>query len=426
MSSQTRAARRRSSVATTATAPPPYTTEPVGMEVQLAEAPPPPVPPRERDNIARRQSTHARPVEKPPIEWQDAPRHRRTVSHSMPGPSSRLPVRTTSPPVVGIGPRRREMPPLISSSPPSGIGVGGFRAEMRDPRAQEEEFSVAGGPPSVYSPYQSRSNTQLAPRTRGSADYALSPRAPPSRRGSREDPLEMLRRYKTVMIVDDSSSMEGESWAEARDALAGLADAAAKYDQDGIDVHFLNDPRVGTNMKVRFVFTNSLNLTRAELQNGVEVKRLFDHVRPNGITPTGEKLEELLLAYMARLEESAHSAHSPDSPVLVKPVNFIVITDGAPTDDPESVIVATARRLDAGHFPLMQVGIQFVQIGTAEDTAEALRELDDGLAQVHGIRDMVDTTPYTGSQFNTELLVKILLGGINRRVDRYGAAAVMD
>ncbi|KAG8696563.1 hypothetical protein FRC08_007070 [Ceratobasidium sp. 394] len=269
LSLQNRAARRRSSVTTTATAPPPYTAEPAGLDVQLAEAPPPPVPPRERDNITRRQSTHARPVEKPPIEWQDEPRHRRTVSHSMPGPSTRtsttpLPAtRTTSPPVVQVNLRRREMPPLISSSPPSAFGIGGFRAEMMG-SPPNEEFSVAGGPPSIYSPHQSRANTQLAPapRTRGTADYAFSPRAPPSRRGSREDPLEMLRRYKTVMIVDDSSSMEGESWAEARDALAGLADAAAKYDQDGIDVHFLNDSRVGTNMKVRLAITHSLNLTR--------------------------------------------------------------------------------------------------------------------------------------------------------------------
>ncbi|KAG8683307.1 hypothetical protein FRC09_016163, partial [Ceratobasidium sp. 395] len=413
------ATRRRSSVTTTATAPPPYTAEPAQLETQLAEAPPPPVPPREqRDNAARRRSAH----EKPPIEWNDEPaRHRRTLSHSLAGPSSwtytsspsPVPIRTSpSPPVSGARARGRQMPPLISSSPPSSFSIEGSRAHAGS-LPPGEEYSVAGGTPGIYSPYQSRSNTQLAPiRSRGSADYPLSPHAPPSRRGSREDPLEMLRRYKTVMIVDDSSSMEGESWAEARDALAGLADAAAKYDQDGIDVHFLNDPRVGTNMK-----------------NGVEVKRLFDYVRPAGITPTGQKLEELLLLYMVRLEESATSSpfSSADAlPVLIKPVNFIIITDGAPTDDPESVIVATARRLDEGHFPLMQVGIQFVQIGTAEDTAEALRELDDGLAQVHGIRDMVDTTLYTGSQFNTELLVKILLGGINRRVDRYGAAAVMD
>ncbi|KAF8608938.1 hypothetical protein BDV93DRAFT_531191 [Ceratobasidium sp. AG-I] len=217
--------------------------------------------------------------------------------------------------------------------------------------------------------------------------------------------------------------MEGVSWAEAREALAGLADVAGKYGEEGIDVHFLNNTRVGTNIR-----------------NGVEVKRLFDYIRPQGITPTGEKLEELLLAYMERLElersqhqrVSQHTFNDPDAPAppkpftsSIRPVNFIVITDGAPTDDPESVIVSIARRLDAGHFPLMQVGIQFVQIGTAEDTAEALKEMDDELAKEHGVRDIVDTTPYTGSQFNTELLVKILLGGINRRVDRLGAASVI-
>jgi hypothetical protein len=46
----------------------------------------------------------------------------------------------------------------------------------------------------------------------------------------------------------------------------------------------------------------------------------------------------------------------------IKPVNFVVITDGAPTDDPETVIMTAARRLDQGRFPISQVGIQFVQV----------------------------------------------------------------
>lgn len=46
----------------------------------------------------------------------------------------------------------------------------------------------------------------------------------------------------------------------------------------------------------------------------------------------------------------------------IKPVNFLVITDGAPSDDPETVIVAAARRLDAGNYPMSQVGIQFIQV----------------------------------------------------------------
>ncbi|CAE7150734.1 unnamed protein product [Rhizoctonia solani] len=403
-----RSSAHRDSISTVATAPPPYTAEPARREIQLAEAPPPPVPPR--DSTTSHSRDHGYPREKRGSlsfgqAGENIQSHQRTVSHSvLMGPSSS---RSRSPV------SRRPMPSLIPASPPR--LPGGFRAEMlRMGTAESQDSEVESESPEdseFPSTSDPRFNTESRARAQGGSmttwDRVHTPVVVSSRRGSKEDPLEMLRRYKTVMIVDDSSSMEGSSWIEAREALAGLADAAAKYDQEGIDVHFLNDPRVGTNMK-----------------NGVEVKRLFDFISPNGITPTGEKLEELLLAYMSRLERAREE--DPEGEFkLIKPVNFIVITDGAPTDDPESVIVSIARRLDAGHFPLMQVGIQFVQIGTAEDTAEALRELDDGLAHQHGIRDMVDTTPYTGSEFNTDLLVKILLGGINRRVDRHGAAAVV-
>lgn len=45
--------------------------------------------------------------------------------------------------------------------------------------------------------------------------------------------------------------MEGALWLEARDALAGIADVAGRYDADGVDIHFLNNPSVGRGMKVR-------------------------------------------------------------------------------------------------------------------------------------------------------------------------------
>lgn len=44
--------------------------------------------------------------------------------------------------------------------------------------------------------------------------------------------------------------MEGALWVETREALAGIADVAARYDADGVDICFLNDPAVGRNMKV--------------------------------------------------------------------------------------------------------------------------------------------------------------------------------
>lgn len=109
---------------------------------------------------------------------------------------------------------------------------------------------------------------------------------------------------------------------------------------------------------------------------------MSDTLLPKGITPTGAKLEELLLDYLSRLE---HTLVNPTAP-KVKPVNFIIITDGAPTDDPESVIMTAARRLDKNNFPLSQVGIQFVQIGTDPEATEALRQLDDELSAKHDVR----------------------------------------
>ncbi|KAH7887318.1 hypothetical protein F5I97DRAFT_1925764 [Phlebopus sp. FC_14] len=232
----------------------------------------------------------------------------------------------------------------------------------------------------------------------------------PVRKDSGEDPLEMLRKYDTVIIVDDSGSMRGPRWEEATSALAGLAKIAAQYDSDGIDIYFLNHPSTARGMK-----------------DAAQVQELFQHIRPYGYTPTGERLEALLNDYIEKLESAKAQQTKGNSRALksIKPINFLVITDGQPTDDPISVIVAAARRLDSGHFPLSQVGIQFVQVGDVKLATDYLKALDDELHETHKIRDIVDTTPYSNVPLTEELLVKVLLGGINRRVDNHGAQSVM-
>ncbi|KAI3609461.1 von willebrand factor [Moniliophthora roreri] len=152
----------------------------------------------------------------------------------------------------------------------------------------------------------------------------------PMRQQTTDNMLETLRKYDTVIIVDDSSSMIGARWAEAASALSALADLAGQFDADGIDIHFLNDDSVGKNMTKRKA-----------------VENLFNQVRPRGVTPIGEKLEDLLRDYLGKLE----AAYDSGNPKSVKPVNFVILTDA---DDPESVIVQAARRLDAKNFPLSQ------------------------------------------------------------------------
>ncbi|WWC92750.1 uncharacterized protein L201_007709 [Kwoniella dendrophila CBS 6074] len=223
----------------------------------------------------------------------------------------------------------------------------------------------------------------------------------------KEDALDMLRDFDTVFLVDDSTSMAGERWSEARQALMEVAEIAARYDENGVDIYFLNSKRVGK-----------------ELKAAPEVEDLFRGLEPKGATPTGMRLESILREYMSKLERSQTA--SPTSGTLsdasVKPMNLIVVTDGAPTDDPESVLIACAKRLDRGEYPLSQVGVQFLQIGNDSEAREALQELDDGLSSVHGIRDIVDTVLYNGEDMSAGLIIKTLLGGINRRLDRRSSA----
>ncbi|KAK7470158.1 hypothetical protein VKT23_001596 [Stygiomarasmius scandens] len=214
----------------------------------------------------------------------------------------------------------------------------------------------------------------------------------------------ILKQFDTVIIVDDSSSMrEGGRWTEAGTALSELADFAGKYDADGIDIYFLNNEAVGRSIR-----------------DATEVRELFSKVQPSGVTNIGASLEKLLSEYIDKLDEQEEK-FGKEAARKIKPVNYIVLTDGEATDDPESVIVQAAKRLDAKFRPIAQVGIQFVQIGPLQSAARFLAELDDALEKRHKIRDIVDTTRYSGKRINAEMLIKILVGGINRRVDSDGA-----
>lgn len=55
-------------------------------------------------------------------------------------------------------------------------------------------------------------------------------------------------------------------------------------------------------------------------------------------------------------------------------------------DDPKEVIIAAARRLDHQQARHGCFGVQFVQIGDDPDATEALREMDDDLPKLYGVR----------------------------------------
>lgn len=61
--------------------------------------------------------------------------------------------------------------------------------------------------------------------------------------------------------------MAGERWEQAQSALMGVAETAARYDEAGVDIYFLNSKRVGK-----------------ELHAAADLEDLFAGLQPRGAT----------------------------------------------------------------------------------------------------------------------------------------------
>jgi hypothetical protein len=135
------------------------------------------------------------------------------------------------------------------------------------------------------------------------------------------------------------------------------------------------------------------------------------------------RLHQILRPYL-QLVKAMIERRAQGEEVTVKPLNIITITDGVASDDVETVIVQAARMLDSWGAEPWQLGIQLFQVGREPDAAEFLQELDDALSGQYNIRDMVDTVPWSGQDGATlsgDNLLKVVLGSVNRRLDRKSA-----
>ncbi|KAL8780921.1 MAG: hypothetical protein Q9213_006232 [Squamulea squamosa] len=211
----------------------------------------------------------------------------------------------------------------------------------------------------------------------------------------REQVFGRLRKYDTVFLVDDSDSMYGRRWYTASRVLSDVAAIATRYDKDGVDLKFFNEPLD--------------EKERKNIDSPKKVMELFGKVNPDGPTVTADLLEEELNEYMYQYKLNRSK----------KGLNLIILTDGEPEpgQDVEQVIVKYANQLRDASAPLFHVGIQFVQIG-ADSTATAfLRRLDSKLKGAHNLdRDMVDTVHWVPGD-EDRLYEKILLGGILKQLD---------
>ncbi|KAL9081539.1 MAG: hypothetical protein Q9159_007271, partial [Coniocarpon cinnabarinum] len=261
------------------------------------------------------------------------------------------------------------------------------------------DYSTATQTPALSIPSSSsaRPGTSYSTASQASANITTS---------TSDDQFAFLGHFDTVFLIDDSGSMAGRSWRECSAALEKITPLCTKYDADGIDIHFLNardEPH----------FKNVTDPTT--------IHEIFNEVRPWGSTPTGVRLNRIMKDYIKKLRQ-AEKAHGDCS--SVKPLNIIVITDGDPSDDLQSPLINAAHALDdMEDAEPWQMGVQFVQVGEEPEARRLLESLDDDLSKVSRqqfgkpCRDIVDTVPYNGRSMDRDTLVKVVLGGVNKRYD---------
>jgi len=286
-------------------------------------------------------------------------------------------------------------------------------APIPDSRAPPPSYSEATGGSNPTITVQAPANRRAAsPSPSGASHISVASLSTP------EDPFAFLSSFDTILLIDDSGSMAGRSWREVKEVLRSIVPICTAHDADGIDVYFLN----GKNRR------DPASTGWRNVRDNDTVEMIFNEVRPQGGTPTGQRINFIMKPYLRAYEQAiARNGGDPDN-TGVKPTNMIVITDGVPTDDPEGVIISIAKKLDKLEAPPYQVGIQFFQVGNENGAARALQELDDSLAEMGGgIRDIVDTVTWsardgTAPVLTSNAILKVVLGAVVRRLDRRRAS----
>ncbi|KAK2751003.1 hypothetical protein FQN57_000078 [Myotisia sp. PD_48] len=229
-----------------------------------------------------------------------------------------------------------------------------------------------------------------------------------------DTPFDFLRHFNTVFLIDDSGSMLGPNWKETENALASIAPICTAYDQDGIDIYFLNHRTTSKG-------GGYYNITQPTV-----VRKLFSRVIPRGGTPTGMRLREILRPYLYECRSSAIGDQYGE--VRCTPLNIIVITDGIASDDLESAVVAAAQELDNLKAAPWQLGIQFFQVGNEPGAMEELRELDDNVCARNNVRDIIDTVPWDGKKkhggLTSDVILKVVLGAVHKKYNRRDSAGL--
>lgn len=220
--------------------------------------------------------------------------------------------------------------------------------------------------------------------------------------------LVKLSLFDVVLYIDDSGSMAFEEGGERIDDLklimSRVAYATSLFDQDGIQVRFMNNRVEGNN-----------------IASEPQALQLLQQVKFSGLTPLASSLWSKIIQPLV--------IGPARSNALQKPVLVICITDGTPAgenkDEIFNVIMRTDQELRRTRYGPDAVSYQFAQVGNDMKATRFLEELDNH-PQIGGLIDctsnfeteQAEMSRKSGIDLTPEMwLVKLLMGPIDSSYD---------
>ncbi|KWU41678.1 hypothetical protein RHOSPDRAFT_22594, partial [Rhodotorula sp. JG-1b] len=183
--------------------------------------------------------------------------------------------------------------------------------------------------------------------------------------------LAKLALFDCVIYLDDSGSMAFEEGGtridDAKLIVSRVAQACSAFDDDGIQVRFMNSRVEGNGIKTE-----------------QEATSLISQIRFSGLTPLGTALDQKVLQPL--LLGPARNNQ------LKKPLLIIAVTDGAPGGEDRHtlvrVLVNASRFLKQTRYGPDAMSVQLAQIGNDLKARAFLEEIDSHPE----VGDLVDCT----------------------------------
>ncbi|RMY06990.1 hypothetical protein D0868_05578 [Hortaea werneckii] len=172
-----------------------------------------------------------------------------------------------------------------------------------------------------------------------------------------------LSLYDVVIFIDDSGSMSfeenGERIKDLELILQRVAYAATLFDDDGIEIRFMNDNMLSPDML-------------SHIQSKQQIDNIMQNKRYKGLTPFGSELRKKVIDPI--LVQKLRSG-------MEKPLLIISITDGQPAGESPNTLMDTVRyavdEARRSRYGQGAVAFQFAQVGNDQKATEFLAKLDN-------------------------------------------------